>query len=161
MTQQIKPYTGKRILMWFIGFFLVVFTVNGIMAYFALDTWTGLETENSYVKGLNYNNEIENARNQSASGWEITIPNKPQKTNDRFEIELKRPDDSLPPADVTAHLIRAVVEGYDQEITLTHNGDGIYSGPMNLPLPGQWNVLVVVKSQNNLIFRLKDRIIVE
>ena len=38
MTAQVKPYTGKRILAWFIGFFLVVFTANGIMTYFALNT---------------------------------------------------------------------------------------------------------------------------
>ncbi|MBL4602812.1 MAG: FixH family protein, partial [Emcibacteraceae bacterium] len=49
MTSNVKPYTGKRILAWFVGFFLVVFLANGIMTYFALSTWTGLETENAYV----------------------------------------------------------------------------------------------------------------
>ncbi len=161
MTTNEKQLTGKKVLAWFIGFFLVVFTANGIMAYFALNTWTGLETENSYVKGLNYNNEIENARTQEQSGWDINISTKPEMTEGRFEITLSRPEDSLPPADVSAHFIRAVVEGHDQEIKLTHTGNGIYGATVKLPLSGQWNVLIVVKSQNNLIFKQKDWLVVK
>lgn len=161
MTTQTKPYTGKRILAWFVGFFIVVFTANGIMTYFALKTWTGLETENPYVKGLNYNDEISNAAAQQTSGWEISISNIPEITEGRFEITINRPEESLPPSEVTVDFIRAVIEGYDQQITLSHNGDGIYGAPVKLPLEGQWDILVVVKSQNNLIFKLEDRILVK
>tara|TARA_R110002096_G_scaffold266710_1_gene460311 strand:- start:104524 stop:105009 length:486 start_codon:yes stop_codon:yes gene_type:complete len=161
MKTSTSPYTGKRILIWFVGFFLVVFSVNGTMAYFALKTWTGLETENSYVKGLNYNDEIESAAAQQKSGWNIAISGKPKISEDRFEITLTRPEESLPPAEVTATFIRAVTEGYDQKITLSHNGGGVYGANVKLPLAGQWNVLVVVKSQNNLIFKLEDEILVK
>lgn len=161
MTTNTKPYTGKRILIWFVGFFLVVFSVNGIMAYFALKTWTGLATQNSYVKGINYNEEIENAAMQQNSGWSIAISGNPEMREDRFEITLTRPEESLPPAEVTATFIRAVTEGYDQQITLSHNGGGIYGADVKLPLAGQWDVLVVVKSQNNLIFKLEDKILVK
>ena len=50
-----------------------------------------------YVKGLNYNNEIENARIQNASGWNIEIAQTPEAIEGRFEIQINRPDDSLPP----------------------------------------------------------------
>ena len=160
MNIETKPYTGKRILIWFIGFFLVVFVANGIMTYFALNTWTGLTTDNAYVKGLNYNDEIENAKMQSESGWAVTVTNKPNTTKDRIEVTLKRPTESLPPALVSARFIRAVQEGYDQEIILTHTGNGNYAAPVNLPLSGQWDVLIVVKSQNNRIFKVKDWILV-
>jgi len=160
MTIKTKQYTGKRILIWFVSFFLVVFLANGIMTYFALNTWTGLTTDNAYVKGLNYNDEIENAKIQSESGWEATITSKPSGTKGRIEVNLSRPTESLPPALITAHFIRAVQEGYDQEIILTHTGNGIYAAPVNLPLSGQWDVLIVVKSQNNRIFKVKDWILV-
>lgn len=161
MTSEVKPYTGKRILIWFIGFFLVVFTANGIMAYFAINTWTGLQTEDSYVKGLNYNKEIENAVSQENSGWEISITNKPVATKDRFELLITRPEESLPPSAVKVNFIRAVQEGYDQQVILTHQGNGLYGAPVNLPLPGQWTVLVIVNSQNNFIYKLNDWIVVK
>ena len=161
MSTQAKPYTGKRILAWFVGFFVIVFTANGIMTYFALKTWTGLNTENPYVKGLNYNEEITNAQTQQNAGWDIAITNIPDATEGRFEITVNRPEESLPPIEVTASFIRAVIDGYDQQIILSHNGNGVYGAPIKLPLVGQWDILVVVKSQNNLIFKLEDRILVK
>lgn len=161
MAANSKPYTGKRILAWFVGFFLVVFTANGIMTYFALKTWTGLTTEDAYVKGLNYNQEISNASSQQQSGWEIAISGKPELTEGRIEVTISRPEESLPPKGVTASFVRAVQEGYDQEVSLSHNGNGLYGAPVKLPLKGQWDVLIVVKSQNNTIYKLEDWILVK
>lgn len=161
MASNPKEYTGKRILAWIVGFFLVVFTANGIMAYFALNTWTGLATDDPYVKGLNYNQEITNAAAQQQSGWEIVISGKPEFTEGRIEVTINRPEQSFPPTAVKASFIRAVREGFDQEITLSHNGNGIYGAPVKLPLIGQWDILIVVESQNNLIFKLEDWILVK
>ncbi|MBT5185951.1 MAG: FixH family protein [Kordiimonadaceae bacterium] len=161
MTSKVKPYTGRRILIWFVGFFMVIFTANGIMTYFALNTWTGLKTENSYVKGLNYNQEIHNAKQQQASGWHIDIFNKPMKTIDRFELNLTRPIESLPPISVETHFVRAVQEGFDQKVTLSHLGNGVYGSPIKLPLIGQWDVLVVVNAQNGITYKYEDRLLVK
>ncbi|MDG1709009.1 MAG: FixH family protein [Emcibacteraceae bacterium] len=161
MNTQAKPYTGKRILAWFIGFFLVVFSANGIMTYFALKTWTGLETDDAYVKGLNYNSEIEKARVQTSSGWNIIISEKPSAMSGRFEVQLTRPLESLPPTQITATFIRSVQEGYDQEISLSPLGNNLYGAPIELPLVGQWNVLVVVNSQNEPIYKLRDWFLVK
>ena len=161
MASNSKEYTGKRILAWFVGFFLVVFAANGIMAYFALNTWTGLTTDDAYVPGLNYNQELSNAAAQQQSGWEISISGKPEFTEGRLEVTINRPVESLPPIDVTATFVRAVQEGFDQEITLSHNGNGLYGAPVKLPLIGQWDVFIVVKPQNNLIYKLEDWILVK
>ena len=131
------------------------------MVYFALDTWTGLSTENSYVKGLNYNREIESARAQASSGWSVKITDQPMLTEGRFEVTIERPQNSVPPVEVTATFIRTVTEGYDQQVILKNVGDGVYAAPIKLPLKGQWEILVVVKSQNNLIYKLEDRILVK
>ena len=161
MAAKVKPYTGKRILAWFVGFFLVVFSANGIMAYFALKTWTGLETDDAYVKGLNYNNEIENARSQITSGWEVVISEKPDTMTGRLEIQLTRPAESFPPTQITATFIRAVQEGYDQEIALSPLGNNLYGAPVELPLVGQWDVLIVVNSQNEPIYKLRDWLLIK
>lgn len=156
-----KPYTGKRILVWIVGFFLIIFLANGIMAYFALKTWPGLETEDAYVKGLNYNQQITNAKEQEISKWQISIITKPEtQTNGRFEVSIIRPDGSLPPMTVTANFIRAVQEGYDQEIILSHMGNDLYGATVDFPLNGQWNILIVVKSQESIIYKFKDWVLV-
>lgn len=156
-----KPYTGKRILAWFVGFFLIVFLANGIMTYFALTTWPGLETEKPYIKGLNYNQEITNAKNQRISNWQIMITEKPTKTKDGyFEISITKPDESLAPTQVNATFFRAVQEGFDQKITLAPLGNDRYGAPVNLPLQGQWDIFIVVKSQNNSIYKHKDWVLI-
>ena len=50
----------------FVVFMAGVFVVNGVMVYFALDTFSGLETRDAYRKGMQYNRNIEKARAQEA-----------------------------------------------------------------------------------------------
>ena len=42
----------------FLGFFAVVLLANGAMIWLAFATWTGLETEGAYQKGLAYNRTL-------------------------------------------------------------------------------------------------------
>ncbi|MCF6216388.1 MAG: FixH family protein [Emcibacter sp.] len=165
-TQQFtgNRFTGKKALMWIVGFFLVIFTVNGIMAYFALGTWGGLETENSYRKGIHYNEQITAAEKQAESGWEIYLRHSPEiitaeaGETGRLDIEVIWPENDLPPAKVTALITRAVTNIYDQEVILTKSRDNLYTAPLSLPLAGQWNVEILVKRPNGDLYKLKQKI---
>ena len=42
----------------FVGAMAVVVVVNGILAWLAVGTWTGIETEDHYRKGLAYNENL-------------------------------------------------------------------------------------------------------
>jgi len=53
----------------FFAMFAVIIAVNGVMVAFAFGTWTGLETDGAYEKGLSYNDTLEAARRQAALGW--------------------------------------------------------------------------------------------
>jgi len=168
--KEIKKFTGKKALIWIVGFFLVVFTVNGIMAYLALGTWGGLETENAYRKGIHYNTEIAAAEAQAESGWKIALKNSPMiwhtapdkdiDHDNSLVVEVVWPDDNLPPVLVTALVTRAVTDIYDQEIILVKNETGLYTAPLTLPLAGQWNVTILVKRANGPIYQLKEKIFV-
>ena len=46
---------------------------NGAMIWLAFATWTGLETEGAYQKGLAYNRTLEEAEAQAALGWQVDL----------------------------------------------------------------------------------------
>ncbi|MBL4612183.1 MAG: FixH family protein [Emcibacter sp.] len=161
----VKKFTGKKALMWIVGFFLIIFAVNAIVASIAVGTWGGLETKDAYRKGLYYNDEIAAAEEQKKSGWKIFLRHSPRSLikgsqDARLDVEIIWPESDLPPAQVIAVISRAVTNAYDQKITLTKTGNNIFTAPLSLPMAGQWNVSVLVKRPNNTIYQLKEKIFI-
>lgn len=64
---------GGHVLLVFIGFFVTVFVVNGVMIYEAISTFGGLETPDAYRKGLAYNQRIAEGVAQEQRGWHDTL----------------------------------------------------------------------------------------
>ena len=56
----------------FVGFFFLTFGVNGALVYFAMSTWTGLETH-YWQRGTAYNAALAGARQQRERGWQVGI----------------------------------------------------------------------------------------
>ena len=124
----------------FVGFFLVVFLVNGIMLYFALGSWTGITTDDAYKKGLAYNDRLAEAEAQAKLGWQTRLA-VPKEAGVDSEIVLTLRDRDGGPvsgAEVRARLVRPTHEGYDQEVSLVGDGRGQYRAAVALPLPGLW-----------------------
>ncbi|HPF78049.1 MAG TPA: FixH family protein [Alphaproteobacteria bacterium] len=133
VTEKTRHPKDKYILFAFLGFFGVVFLLDGIFAYTAISTQTGLVTDQAYEKGLAYDVVLEEAKNQP-------------KLNDTVSYDVpmlrwKLADEQGAPllnATVTAKLIRPVQDGHDFDISLVHKGNGIYEAPLNLPYKGLW-----------------------
>lgn len=156
-----KIFTGRKAFLWFAGFFLVIFSVNGFMLYLALGSWGGLSTNDAYRKGLYYNDQIAAAKAQRESGWDISLVHSPKAiTGERLDVKISWPENDLPPAKVTAQLSRAVTNRYDQEVTLTKTGSNIYTAPVTLPVAGQWNLTILVKHAEGPLYRLDEKIFV-
>ena len=68
---QSRPITGRKVLWMLLGFFGVMMAVNGIFVYLALSSFSGLETVNAYVKGLDYNATLRRGAAQKALGWQV------------------------------------------------------------------------------------------
>src|SRR4029077_10773283 len=66
-----RELTGRHVLFWIVGFFGVVFVVNGIMVRAATSTFGGLETQSSYKAGLLFEQEVAKAERQQALGWQV------------------------------------------------------------------------------------------
>ncbi len=149
------PYT-------FFGFFAVIFLANGIMLFFALDTWTGLTTQNSYLVGLLYNERRAERDRLERLGWQVSFQAVPDRPG-HVVFDLQVEDDRGVPvtgADVAVTLTRPTHEGHDFSAELFHQGGGRYAGEADLPLPGQWQVNLLIDEPRGP-FRYSERVVTQ
>lgn len=141
-----NPPRWSRFIPWmFVGGFAIIIAVNGALIYFAQSSFSGLETENAYEKGLRYNQTLEAAAAQDKLGWhgEITLG---AATDSQYELAVQFADRQARPIDglrVEAHLRRPSNAGMDQDVVLRHRGSGRYTAEIALPALGQWDVRIV------------------
>ncbi len=142
----VKPLTGRKVLVWFLGFFLTVFGANFIMSWFAITTFSGVETKDAYVKGRDFNAEISRAEKQKALGWIIAVKAE-NLSKDEVFLVLTIKDKGGAPLEamkVEGLLVRAVHDGVDQKIAFASLGGGQYAGAAQLPLQGKWQLRATV-----------------
>lgn len=158
--------TARRVDWWipwsFVAAFLVVLGANVTLVVFATKTWTGLETRNAYVKGVNYNDTLAEARLQEALGWESSIT---VTVGDRGQVVLEvalSSDDGKPlnGVRVSARFIRPTHEGNDAALDLAAFGSGHYKGETVLALDGIWDVQVTA-ARDGAFFEATERVVVE
>ena len=143
----------------FVGFFAVVLIANGIMLFFALQSWTGIETEDAYEKGLAFNEQIADAETQARLGWRAELAVEPAGPR-RAKVTLHLLDAAGAPLDravVTAQFLRPTQEGHDLSLALPWQGEGRYGAETALPLAGLWDLEVEVRHRRGSL-RLEDRI---
>ncbi|WP_421877922.1 FixH family protein [Pacificispira sp.] len=147
------PAKKSRIPLLFFAFFAVVLTANGIMIWIALSSWTGLETKNHYLKGVDYNQTLQDVRTQEALGWTVQSNIAPVVAPDgppgRFDVVLvltDRADSAISGAQVEVRLERPTHHGIDVRATLTETAPGRYAAQVDVPVAGQWNLRRLVWS---------------
>lgn len=157
-----KPTSGWSVFIGFCLFFSLVFLANGIMTFFALNSWQGVETENAYVKGLDYNQQIMKAQEQNSSGWEISFTQLPSsQRGEEISLNVVYPEASNPPAKVTASFTRPAQNGFDFEHNLLAKDVGNYAAFIQFPLKGNWKVKAAVTLASGDEYYLEERIIVK
>lgn len=145
----------------FVAGFGVIFAANGAMIYAALHSWTGIEVDHYYQRGLHFNEDLQRVRRQAALGWHGTV----REIRDPAGlplIELTLLDSSGRPltgADVRAEMVRPTVEGYDFTLDLKERGGGVYAARLTAPLPGQWEARVNAQRGRDR-FRVDERVMV-
>lgn len=144
--------------MWYlIAGFSTVLIANGFLIYFATNTWTGLETEQHYAKGLEYNANLEGAKRQQELGWHVDSK---FTFSDDFSgtAQIRFTDRSAKPLDdLTVRLLatRPTHDGYDREFMLSPLSDGVHGGEFNLPLKGQWDFRILARRGNDNFQRVE------
>lgn len=151
MTDQIAEYSevpphdperGKWIPLLFFAMFGVIISVNAVMVYFAVTSWTGLSTTESFERGRTYNTELARAEAQAALGWRSNLEvGSPAESVLRIEFSLSDAGGAaLNGALVHAEIRRPTVYGHDVLVDLTPIGNGRYVHEQEVPLAGNWDV---------------------
>jgi nitrogen fixation protein FixH len=126
----------------FIAFFGVVTAVNAVMIWLALTTFTGLDRDEPYVRGVGYNDVLAEERRQAALGWTAEVAASP----DRLAVEVTdRREQPLRGAVVYAQVTRPVNAALDFTTDLAAVEPGRYVAFVDWPAPGRWDVLVTVE----------------
>jgi nitrogen fixation protein FixH len=126
----------------FLGGFLLVVLVNGVMIWLAVDTFTGIATERHYEKGLAYNQALEAAEAQAALGWRAETGFESSGPGaGRLQLMLR---DSVrravAGARVTALFQRPSSPEADRTAALAEIAPGRYAASIDLGAPGNWAV---------------------
>lgn len=131
----------------FVGLFLVVLAVNGVMVWVAIGTFTGVVDPQYYRTGLEYNRLLEEAERERALGWAVDVAaDVAADGHGRLVVRVRdREGRPVEGAEVVARFLRPTSEGHDFGLTLGPRGEGTYAAAFVLPLFGQWDVHVRVR----------------
>ena len=158
----IGRYLPHWIPMLFIGGFLLVIAVNGTLIFFAEDTFSGLETESAYERGLDYNTALAAQAAQDRLGWQSQTAISDATGGQRTLRVRMTEHDGRPLEDLKleAYLVRPSSDGMDMTITPQPAGDGSYVATFTLPAAGQWDVRLVAR-RGDIAWQHSERLFVK
>lgn len=135
---------GRWIPWIFVASFVVLTIIQGVMIWFAIESFSGLTAEDAYERGITYNRTIEAKDAEVALGWQVTLEWQVDKSapgKGRLALQvLDRLGQPLQGAEVTATLRRPVGPETATPVILTPGAPGSYGASLQLPLRGQWDV---------------------
>ncbi|MDP6833351.1 MAG: FixH family protein [Alphaproteobacteria bacterium] len=135
--------TGRKVLAMLLGFFALIVLVNGVFIYFALNSFSGLSTENAYVKGLNYNRTLAQDRMQREAGWQVTASAKRMAEGQIVVLEVVVKDAAGRPLNnvaLSGQLRRPTHQGSDLPLDFQAMGGGGYRAMATPEALGQWDL---------------------
>lgn len=130
---------GKHVLMIFVGFFAMIFAVDGFMIYKAVSTFGGIETPDAYRKGVAYNASIAKDEEQAQLGWtdEVKVVGAPH----RLQVALRDKENSaVAGKKLVATVGRPATNRYDVKLDLAETTPGIYEVALPDAAGGTWIV---------------------
>ncbi len=155
------PLTGRHVLIAVLAFFGVVFAVNGVMTYIALDSFSGLATEDAYRKGLRYNEQLATADAQAAQGWRVKVDYREGSGSLRLTLRDK---DDLPLRSLQIEGIvgRPATAQHDRQLAFVQSSPGVYEAQAGVLPVGRWLVkLYARETPESAPYRIERRLWLE
>jgi nitrogen fixation protein FixH len=154
-----RELTGRAVLLWLIGFFAVVFAVNGVLVQAATSTFRGLETGSSYQAGLIFKQEALSAERQDALHWQVSGKITRDGAGQAVLDVSARDANGLPLAGLiaTAHLAHPANASLDHDIPIRPAVGGVFHGSAEAQ-PGQWELIVDLYRGDERLFRSRSRV---
>lgn len=136
-----RPLTGRMVLAIAVSAFGVIIAVNLALAWFAVETFPGLEVENSYVASQGFNDRL---REQRSLGWRTEA----DLTGGRLTLRiLGRDGQPAPVASVSAILGRPTTEREDTTPDLRFEG-GAFVADVDVDY-GNWDLRIDARAADN------------
>lgn len=128
---------------------------NVVLIYYSSLTYDGLVEENYYLKGLNYQSELDKKHSQQTLGWSVELLD---STKDLYIVKIKDKDNKpLSKAMVKIDFFRPSKEGFDKTVFLKEVETGTYQVSTHLELEGIWDARIEVKKDSDL-WKMKKKI---
>jgi nitrogen fixation protein FixH len=159
-TKNPKLMTGRKMLIIMICFFAVIFTMNGILAWLAFDSWSGLVVDKPYERGINYNDVLNAAKTQRALGWNVNVAVDAQGDG-KGRLTITAADKNgqrLDGLNWTGVLKRPTYEGQDVIVTVKTVPGGPYQAQVSVPRSGQWDLYLKATTVDGKIYLLEQRL---
>jgi nitrogen fixation protein FixH len=158
-----KALTGRHVFLLLASFFAVVLIANGLMAYFAISTFSGTVGKNPYRQGRVYDDEIARAEAQDRRNWTATIEH--QMIGDgRLDLRFTPAGpngEMLSGLTVEALFNRPTQAAWDRRVKLTETESGLYQGTLALPHQGVWMLELNASRGDERLYRTRNRIVVK
>lgn len=156
-----KPLTGRTVLVAIVGFFAVVFAVNGVFLSLALSTNTGIVAVEPYRKGLKYNERIAADERQLALGWKSDI-SIDARDGTLVAILSDRDGNALIGLSATVIIGRAASDRDDVFASLTETAPGRYEAKVSLQELGGYVANLEIFDSNaatqTVVYRARRRL---
>lgn len=143
-------------------FFVLLFSINIIFLYLALNSHRGLIEKNPYEKGLAYQVQIDASERALKSGIQVEFSAGPanEKGIRKTEVRVLSSDTSpLQGVEVSLEAKRPSVAGYDVSTKLLEKETtpGTYEADLILPYSGLWLVSLRVEQEGvTYLWRRKE-----
>lgn len=153
-----RELTGRAVLFWLLGFFGLVFAVNGVLVKAATSTFAGLETSSSYKAGLLFKQELDSAERQAALHWRVD--GKLVDKGGQAILDLSVRDATgvaVTGLTAQARLAHPATDRLDHIVPLGRIGAGTFHGAV-AAAPGQWELIVDLDRDSERVFRSRSRV---
>ena len=157
----LRQITGWQVLLGLLGFFGIVFAVNGVMIYEALSTMSGVDTDSAYQAGRMYEQEVAMAKAQDERHWQIDAKVIPAAGSTRLDV-IARDASGAPLSGLSASAVfeRPTDRRLDQGMTLTEDSAGRFHGSAAIA-PGQWDIVIELSRRGEQMFKSRNRIVLK
>jgi nitrogen fixation protein FixH len=154
-----RKLTGKHVLLCLLGFFGVVFAVNGVLVKAAISTFGGVETSSSYKAGLMFEQEVARAGQQDELHWQVVGKIARDKAGEALLDISARDAKGTPLTGISAQarLAHPADERLDHVIELDRTNVGLFHGEVQAQ-PGQWELIVDLYRGEARVFRSRSRV---
>jgi nitrogen fixation protein FixH len=155
MSATYDPKRSRWIPWAFAGGMALVVVVNGIMAYYAISTFTGVTVPRAYERGRGYEQVLAEAARQDALGWkaEVTL------AGGALSVVATDRDGRAIPGRIEGVLLRPL-DGSEVPLDFVARSTGRWAAEALALQRGQWEARLTLYGPDGTPFDIRHRLIV-